>query len=219
MFSRNLLVLLILGVTASKSHAQSPIDSALVQFSGVVVTADSLKPIPFSSIIIKNTSRGTISDYYGFFSFVAKMNDTVEFSAIGFKRTIFIIPDTLTDKSCSLIQILKPDTVLLKEVVIFPWPTKEQFKEAFLRLQVPDDDLTRAEKNLDPDRLVFLAEGMPMDASLNFKNYMGDRNTRLYYAGQLPPNNLLDPIKWSKFIQLWQEGAFKRKDNKYRDEN
>ncbi len=204
-------------LTVSLCSAQVLDKNQLVQFSGVIVTADSLQPIPFSSVIIKNTSRGTISDYYGFFSFVAKINDTVEFAALGYKKADFVIPDTLTDNRCSLIQILKPDTVLLKEVVIFPWPTKEQFKEAFIRMRVPDDDLTRAERNLDPDQIGYLAANMPMDGSLNFKNYMSEHQTRLYYAGQLPPMNILDPIKWAKFIQMWQNGAFKKKDKKTKE--
>lgn len=191
----------------------------LVQFSGVIVTFDSLQPIPFSSIMIKNSNRGTISDYYGFFSFVAKMKDTIEFSALGFKKALFIIPDTLTDHRCSMIQILKQDTILLKEVMIFPWPTKEQFKEAFLHLRIPDDDLTRAEKNLDKDQLGYLAASLPMDGSMNFRNYIDQRTTELYYSGQLRPNTLLDPLKWAKFIQMWQNGAYKKKDNKYKDEN
>jgi hypothetical protein len=111
-----------------------------------------------------------------------------------------------------MIQILKQDTIILREVVIFPWPTKEQFKEAFLRLRVPDDDLSRAEKNLDPNHLSFIASNLPMDGSMNFKNYMEENSTRLYYAGQLPPISVLDPIKWAKFIQMWQNGAFKKKD-------
>src|SRR5207245_1165613 len=120
----------------------------------------------FASIIIKNTYRGTVSDYYGFFSFVAKMKDTVEFSAIGFKRAAFIVPDTITDYRCSLIQILKADTVTLREALILPWPTKEQFKEAFLSLRIPDDEMERAKKNLNPARLNYLSQNMPMDASL-----------------------------------------------------
>ena len=169
--------------------------------------------------MIKNSYRGTISDYYGFFSFVAKMKDTIEFSALGFKKALFIIPDTLTDHRCSMIQILKQDTILLKEVMIFPWPTKEQFKEAFLHLRIPDDDLTRAEKNLDKDQLGYLAASLPMDGSMNFRNYIDQRTTELYYSGQLRPNTLLDPLKWAKFIQMWQNGAYKKKDNKYKDEN
>ncbi len=191
----------------------------LVQFSGVIVTFDSLQPIPFSSIMIKNSNRGTVSDYYGFFSFVAKMKDTIEFSALGFKKALFIIPDTLTDHRCSMIQILKQDTILLKEVMIFPWPTKEQFKEAFLHLRIPDDDLSRAEKNLDKEQLGYLAASLPMDGSMNFRNYINQHTTELYYSGQLRPNTLLDPLKWAKFIQMWQNGAYKKKDNKYKDEN
>lgn len=213
------LILIAVCLFGLQTSAQILDNNHLVQFSGVIVTFDSLKPIPYSSVMIKNTNRGTVSDYYGFFSFVAKMKDTVEFAAIGFKKAIFIIPDTLTDQRCSLIQILKQDTILLKEVMIFPWPTKEQFKEAFLHLRIPDDDLTRAEKNLDEDQLGYLAAALPMDGSMNFRNYIDQRTTQLYYSGQLRPNTLLDPIKWAKFIQMWQNGAFKKKDKKYKDEN
>ena len=187
----------------------------LVQFSGVVVTGDSLHPVPYTSIMIKSSYRGTVSDYFGFFSFVAKMRDTIEFSAIGFKKISFVIPDTLTDNRCSLIQMLKRDTVLLPEARVYPWPTKEQFKDAFLSLQIPDDDLERAKKNLDPYRMSFIAENTPMDGSMNFRNQMLQQTSILYYAGQLPPNNLLNPIAWAKFIQMWQEGAYKTKDKKY----
>jgi hypothetical protein len=168
--------------------------------------------------MIKNSNRGTVSDYYGFFSFVAKMGDTIEFASIGYKRASFVIPDTLTDQRCSMIQILKPDTILLKEIVIFPWPTKEQFKEAFLRLHIPDDDLTRAGRNLDPDMIGYLSSTMPMDGNMNFRNQMQEYTTRLYYAGQLPPNNLMNPVAWARFIQMWQNGAFKKKDKKYKEE-
>ncbi len=184
----------------------------LVQFSGVVVTADSLKPLPFSSVMIRGSNRGTVSDYYGFFSFVAKMNDSIEFSAIGYKKAIFVIPDTLSDYRCSMIQILRPDTIMLRELVIFPWPTKEQFKEAFLHLRIPDDDLTRAEKNLNPNDLAYIAANLPMDGSMNYRNYLGEKSTELYYSGQYPSYTIFDPIKWSKFIQQWQSGAYKNKN-------
>ena len=209
------LVLFLLLVLIFKAEAfcqdNSQKNQNLVQFSGVVVTTDSLLPIPFTSIMIRNSYRGTISDYYGFFSFVARMGDTIEFSAIGYKRMNFIIPDTLSDHRCSLIQMLSKDTLLLKEVVIFPWPTKEQFKEAFLQLRIPADDIARAQRNLDSDQLGVLGAMMPMDGSMNFKYQMEQQSSRLYYSGQLPPNNLLNPIAWSKFIQMWQNGEFKKK--------
>ncbi|MCX6291965.1 MAG: carboxypeptidase-like regulatory domain-containing protein [Bacteroidetes bacterium] len=208
------LLLVLVTLMLAKSDGQKLQKNDLVQFSGVVVTGDSLRPVPFASIMIKSTFRGTISDYYGFFSFVARMRDTVEFSALGFKKTTFIIPDTLTDNRCSLIQILKGDTINLPEARVFPWPSKEQFKEAFLTLHIPDDDMERAKKNLDPYKMIFLAENTPMDGSMNFRNQMQQQSSRLYYSGQLPPNNLLNPIAWAKFIQAWQDGAFKSREYK-----
>src|SRR3569832_1077583 len=177
------IIVFLAGVQA---FAQKQQKNDLVQFSGVVVTSDSLKPIPFVSIIVKNTSRGAISDYYGFFSFVAKMKDTLEFIALGYKRAEFRVPDTITDNRCSLIQILQADTIQLKEAVVYPWPTIEQFKEAFLALRVPDDDMERAMLNLNPKRLNYLAQNLAMDGSMYFKNQMSFQQSRIYYAGKVP---------------------------------
>ncbi len=209
-----ILLVAILGFQMISGKAQTIDQSGLVQFSGVIVTSDSLAPVPYTSVMIKSSNRGTVSDYFGFFSFVAKMKDTIEFAAIGFKKATFVIPDTLSDNRCSMIQILRADTILLREVVIFPWPTKEQFKEAFIRLRVPEDDRARAEKNLNEEKMAYLANNMSMDGSMNFKYAMEQHSTRLYYAGQLPPNNLLNPVAWSKFIKMWQDGAFSKKDKK-----
>ncbi len=190
-------------------------DRDLVQFSGVVVSADSLQPIPFASIIVRNTYRGTVSDYFGFFSFVAKINDTIEFSSVGFRKAVFIIPDTLTENRYSLIQALVRDTILLKEVIIYPWPTREQFKQAFLNLEIPDTDLQRARKNLEKQRLIEIAENLPPDGSLTYKFNMQQQYARLYTVGQLPMNNLLNPIAWAQFIKAWQNGEFSRKKDRF----
>lgn len=190
------------------------VKNRLVQFSGVVVEGDSLRPVPYASVIVKNTNRGTISDYFGYFSFVAQLMDTIEFTAIGYNSARYIIPDTLTTNNYSLIQVLRTDTVYLKETVVYPWPTKEQFKSAFLALQLPEDDLARAEKNMVRADMKERMIGMANDASLNYLNTMQQYQSKLYYAGQLPPNNLLNPIAWAKFIKAWKNGDFKNKNNK-----
>jgi hypothetical protein len=208
-------IFLTLSVFCSSLLFLNAQDRDLVQFSGVVVTSDSLQPVPFASILVKHTYRGTISDYFGFFSFVAKMNDTIEFSSVGFRKAVFVIPDTLTENRYSLIQVLMRDTILLKEAVIYPWPTKEQFKQAFLSLSVPDDDLQRARKNLEKQRLQEIAENLPPDGSLTYKYQMQQQYARLYTVGQLPKNNLLNPIAWAQFIKAWQNGDFNRKKDKF----
>jgi len=185
-------------------------DEDLVQFSGVVVTADSLKPVPFTHIVVKHSRWGTVADYYGYFSFVAKKLDTVVFSAVGYKKSFYVIPDTITRNRYSLIKAMTADTLMLDETVIYPWPTKEQFREAFVNLHVPDDDLERARKNLAKAEMRERAENLAMDGSMNYKNYMQWEGYKNYYIGQTQPISILDPFAWAKFFKAWKEGKFKR---------
>lgn len=194
----------------AKAQQQS---EGLVQFSGVVVTGDSLRPIPFVSIVIKNSYRGTISDYNGFFSFVAQLNDTIEFAALGYKKSRYTIPDTLNTDRYSLIKMLSRDTILLQETVIYPWPTKDQFKQAFLNLKVPDNDFERAKRNMALSEMRDMMVNMPMDGQMNYKALMLERQNKIYTSGQYQSISLLNPIAWAKFIEAWQRGDYKRKDD------
>lgn len=186
-------------------------DSTLVQFSGVVVTADSLKPIPYVNIFIKDSWRGTITDLFGFFSFVAHKNDEIYFNALGYKTAQFVIPDTITANRYSMIQVMRMDTLILNETEIYPWPTYEQFKKAFVNTNIPDDDLERARKNIAELEKRVLFDVVPMGSSMNYRNYIDNKVSQLYYAGQMPPNNLLNPFAWAQFIKAWKEGKFKTK--------
>ena len=204
-------IFFILPVFFSHLFAQEA-EGELIQFSGIVVTADSLKPVPYTNIAIKNTWRGTIADYYGYFSFVAYKSDTILFSAVGFKKGIYAIPDTITGNRYSMIQVMAADTILLTQTVIYPWPSKEKFKEAFLKFDVPDDDYERAKKNLDMALLRDIIADYPMDGSMNYRNSMQLFQDKLYYNGQTQPITVLNPFAWAEFIKAWKEGKFKRKD-------
>lgn len=209
---RKLLILLVL-FSSSQLVAQedkTEKDKYLIQFSGIVVTGDSLVPVPYTSIIIKDTYRGTMSDHYGYFSFVAQMGDTIVFSSLGYTPSEFVIPDTLTTKKYSLIHLMDRDTVELPEANIYPWPTPEQFKEAFLNLYVPDDDYQRARKNLNRRDMALRAENMPMDGSENFRFQMQQDRSRLYYSGQFPSISLMNPIAWQQFINAWKRGDYSK---------
>ncbi|HEY6160588.1 MAG TPA: carboxypeptidase-like regulatory domain-containing protein [Bacteroidia bacterium] len=214
-FLHLLLLLTGLNVVSAQSTLDKKTtgsDRPLVQFSGIVVEHDSLRPIPYTAILVANTKRGTISDFYGYFSFVAQLKDTIEFTAVGFKPMRFIIPDTLTTNRYSLIQVLTVDTVFLQETTIYPWPTREQFRQAFLNLGVNDDAMSTAQKNLDRETMQIQYNNLTNDASMSYKAVQQQQYSRLYYAGQAPPNNLLNPVAWSKFIQAWRNGEFRKKD-------
>jgi hypothetical protein len=213
--SLTLIIFILLSLTAFNAGAQQYND--LVQFSGVVVTADSLRPVPFVNIAVAKTGRGTTSDYWGFFSIVVHKNDLISFSAVGYKPGLFRIPDTLSENRYSLIQVMSSDTIMLTETVIYPWPSKEQFRHAFLTLNIPDDDIEIARRNLaymemreiygrnyDPERYGYTS-------GQSYRNYMTTQSDKLYYNGQTMPNNLLNPLAWAKFIKAWKRGDFKKK--------
>ncbi len=210
---RKLLALALL-LTTIGLHAQGDstrADRTLVQFSGVVVTGDSLNPVPFTNILIKNSYRGTMSDIYGYFSFVAQTSDTILFSAVGFKRSSFVIPDTLKENKVSMIQVLVVDTVMIESITVYPWPSPDQFKQAFLNLRLPDDDYQIAMKNLSPAEMMQRMENLPPDSYQTFQYQMAMDQTKLYYSGGTPPINILNPIAWAQFVQAWQNGDFKKK--------
>jgi hypothetical protein len=199
---------LLVSLLPSNLRAQAK-RKQLVQFSGIVLEKGSLQAVPYTAIIIKGTSHGTICDYSGYYSFVAQPGDTVEFSAIGFKLSPYFIPDTLSTDRYSLIHLMDKDTANLKEVKIYPWPSRESFVDAFKRLNLPDNDMDRAKKNIALAESKARMEGFPMDAQASFINTMQQENNKLYYAGQYPPNNLLNPISWAKFIDAWKNGDLK----------
>ena len=206
------LIFLISFSTGAKAQVfEDPEQEELIQFSGVILTTDSLQPIPLAHIIVINSMRGTVSDFNGYFSFVAKKLDTVEFSAVGFKKAHFVIPDSIDNNRYSMIQVMSTDTIWLTETVIYPWPTREEFKEAFLTLEIPDDDIEVARKNLNQQQLWARAQNLPASGSINFKYLVDQQVEKLYYNGQTQPISILNPFAWAKFIKAWNDGDFKRK--------
>ncbi len=209
---KNTVAVFILCINMGSILQAQPGDEELIQFSGIVVTADSVRPVPYTNIVIKNTWRGTVADYYGYFSFVAHKNDTVIFSSVGYKKGEFVIPDTIHGDRYSLIRVMSSDTIMLSQTVIYPWPSREDFKEAFLKFDVPDDDYERARKNLDSEFLRDIASSIPMDGSMNYKWSQQLYQDKLYYIGQTQPITILNPFAWAQFIKAWKDGKFKRKD-------
>ncbi len=183
----------------------------LLQFSGVIVTGDSLEPVPYAHVINLNIGSGAVSDYFGYFSLVAYRDDTIRFSAVGYKTSYYHVPDTLKGYKYSLIHVMTEDTVMLQPLSVYPWPSKEQFADAFVNTDIPTDDYDRAMRNLQRQKMESLYREEAMAGGANHKFAFNQRLDKLYYAGQAPPNNLLNPFAWAKFIKSWKNGDFKRK--------
>ena len=208
---RYLLSLLLIAGISYTAAAQTP-KRKVIQFSGVIVSGDSLQPVPYTNIMTKGTFRGTVSDYYGFFSFVAMKGDTIDFQYVGFKTSSYLIPDSLDEQHYSIIQVLVRDTINLKEAIVYPWPTKEEFKRAFIALKLSDDDLKRAQRNFELASLKEVQAQVLYDGGLNYQMSLQQRQTQLYSQGQFPSITLLNPLAWAAFIQAWKDGAYKKKE-------
>ena len=191
------------------SYSQEDQSAGLLQLSGIVVSGDSLTPVPFTSIMIKGSSRGTICDYYGFFSLVVKENDTIQFSSVGYRNNDFVVPDTLENNRYSIIQLLQKDTIVLSQQIVYPWPSKEQFKQAFLTLDAPTTDYDRAFENMTREDVRLAIQGVPMSAQGNYNYVVQKEYSRLYNLGSLPQISLMNPLAWAQFIQAWKNGDFK----------
>jgi len=206
------IVFVIIFTCFNNYYSQHSNKDKLIQFSGVVVSNDSVKPVPYCNIIDTYTKHGTTSDYFGYFSFVATKGDTIKFSSVGYKSSYFYISDTLKSNKYSLIQMMTEDTILLSTAVIYPWPSKEQFADAFVNTVIPNDDYLRAKANLELAEMKERRDAIPMNGAMNYKWQQQQIQSKLYYAGQYPTNNLLNPIAWAKFIEAWKRGDFNKND-------
>jgi hypothetical protein len=181
-------------------------DGKFIQLSGLVVEGDSLKGVPFTSLVVGRTGHGTVTDYDGFFTVIVKPGDVIEFVNLGFKDGQYIVPDTLKATHYSIVQTVQHDTFTLKEIAVYPWPNKEDFKAAFLKLNVANSDLDRARQNLAAEQMRELIKGVSLDAYGNYRYAMQQQYNKMYYTGQYPPNNLLNPLAWAKFIKALKAG-------------
>jgi CarboxypepD_reg-like domain len=191
-------------------HAQfDKLKDSVVQFYGVVMTADSLKGIPSVSVVVKGQNRGTFTNDQGVFSIVVMKGDKIEFSSIGYKPKLVEIPASLEGNQWSIIQLLVTDTMYLPATIIKPRPTREQFERDFVRTSVPDDEIEIARQNNDAVKRRMLARSLPSDAREAANLYLKQTATRYYYQGQAPPQNIFNPLAWADFIQAWKRGDFK----------
>lgn len=196
---------------ACSAFAQTDEEDRIVQINGVTMTADSLRAVPNAVIMLKSQYRGTTSNHMGVFSIVAYKGDTLEFSHIGFRKKLYVIPEDIEGDHFSLVQLMVQDTFFLSETVIRPYPTRAEFNYAFKYWDVPDDRYERARKNTEALMLRALAYSIPKDGGENQSAYQNMQAQRAVYYGQQPPSNLFNPLSWAEFYEAWKRGDFKRK--------
>ena len=205
------LLLFCLALLSSDLHGQ---EVKPIQLHGIVVSNDSLKQLlPNVQILVKSRGQMTISDLNGFFSLVAMPGDTLFFQHIGFKLQKFWVDDTLDGDEFLSRVVLEWDTEILDPVIVYPWPSKENFKEEFLAMEVQTNEMDIAQRNLALDRLRQRAVAMGYDAAEMQDYLITMQNQQLYNEGRIYGNGmnatgasailgaLSNPFAWQQLFQ------------------
>ncbi|RFM28814.1 carboxypeptidase-like regulatory domain-containing protein [Deminuibacter soli] len=206
--------LLLTGCFIVKTQAQQVIPKdSVIQLFGVVMTADSLRAIPAASILVQGAGRGTLTNDQGVFSIAVLQGQKIRFSCVGFKDVVINIPDKVVDNQYYVIQLLVSDTAYLPATILKPRPSREQFERDFANTRIPNDQYEIARQNIDEAKRRVLLATLPADGREAVNAQLRQQASKLYYQGQQPPINILNPAAWSEFIKAWKRGDFKSKND------
>lgn len=205
------LLICLVSTAAQKASAQGNTNNPYILFTGLVLTSDSLKAIPY--VNIKNQRRGWIgyTDAYGHFDVVVRKGDTIWFEQAEKVSSMHVVPDSLTAERYHVVKLMTQDTINLPTIFIRALPLKSMFDHEFVNNDVPDDAYERARKNLENEALKDELKNKPADAKASQQLLAQTRANQLYYYKQAPPQNYLSPLVWAQFLQAWKRGDFKKK--------
>jgi hypothetical protein len=132
---------------------------------GKIVTSDSLLPISNTHVISKMGHCGTISNRDGVFLIPARMVDTLWVSCLGYARKLIPVDSTLEVDTMQI--VLERDTIVLKEVTVFPFYDYKTFKQMII--DMPSKPVPREIQKLN-EELAGMQSGRKRDPYFNFEN-------------------------------------------------
>ncbi|MBQ0737242.1 SusC/RagA family TonB-linked outer membrane protein [Aquimarina celericrescens] len=152
---KQLLILMLTIILTSFGHAQTTVTGTVQDANG---------PLPGASIVVKGTSKGTITDFDGNYSIEAGNDDTLIFSYLG-----FITQEIPVSSKTKIDIVLQEDAESLDEVIV----TSLGFVEK-------RDKLSSTYSKIDADKLVQPVENKIIDgiagkaAGVNISATSGD---------------------------------------------
>lgn len=211
------LIIILFLVTCMQAMAQ---DKKAVQFSGFTYAKDTDVAVPF--VTVRNTSfnNETIAaNHEGYFSFVVRMGDVIEFSSIGYETVRVTVPQLSEDKYTLRVE-LNPLVEELPVITLgrpLPWASIEEFNREFLAINISNDDVITAKRNLSPQSMALLAQILPRDAGeiQAYNSMQRHINMSNKAINQNFNNPLLNPFAWGALINQIKRGDYSRQRLKY----
>ncbi|WP_374755876.1 carboxypeptidase-like regulatory domain-containing protein [Larkinella soli] len=219
--TKALTVVALVGLTLLlqvPAHAQG--QEKLIMFTGIITAGKTSEPLPGAYIYIPNAGRGVLSNNVGYFALPVLPGDSIIFSYVGYKKQFHIIPRRLAEQSYSAVIAMQEDVQMLTEVKVYPYPTEELFKQAFVNMKLPDErERANLERNTSAEAMQRLAAVTPMSAAANYRYYLNQQwfgRESVANRSQLTAIPFLNPFAWANFIKSVKNGELKKKD--YRQE-
>jgi len=164
----------------------------IFMMNGKVVEQHSGNGLFHVHIINLSLNRATLSDRFGYFNIEAKLDDTVYFSHVGFKKRLVKITETETDSGAIFTVRMVQDTVMLRKFVLLSATREVQFKHDFITRKVVPDTLNPAFEAFMKENYFSAPSGgivLPGPFTLIYDNFNRsarlqrriERNRALYY--------------------------------------
>jgi CarboxypepD_reg-like domain len=207
-FVASLLLLLVGAIFPGNAQTKKRV----IQLSGVVLEEDSVSgvPVPGVHIYVPKAGRGTTTNGMGFFSMPVLEGDEIVVSAVGYDRQNVTVASDWPEYQ-TIIITLTQDTTFLPEVVIFPFPTEEVFKQAVLAMNMPLDNNGIDKRNFNEELLALMIKTTPMDGYQNQRYYLDQWANSATNKFQPVTNPFLNVFNWAKFFSSLKESDKKKK--------
>ncbi|GAB3334515.1 hypothetical protein GCM10027299_42790 [Larkinella ripae] len=201
---------------AAGETAQAQGQEKLIMFTGIITAGKTSEPLPEAYISIPRAGRGVLSNNVGYFAIPVLPGDSIVFSYVGFKKQYHIIPRRLPETSYSAVVAMQEDVQMLTEVKVYPYPTEELFKQAFVNLKLPDEkERENLARNTSAESMQRLAALTPMSAGANYRYYLNQQwygRESMTGRTQMTTIPFLNPFAWASFIKSVKNGDLKKKD-------
>ena len=160
-------------------------------FSGIVVNSNHTKEVIPQVHILHKKGLGTITNNKGYFSIYVNNNDSLVFNHIGYNAHTIVVEATTLGNNYIF---LKPDTIKIKEVEVFPFQNYVEFTRLFINMPIRyDQEIFNAESNI---ALCLYQARSGTSIEGNAEDYTNRSIQKLsnsvIYSGQISPQNLIN---------------------------
>ena len=198
-------IIILLFIASSALQAQTAERDRYVQVSGIV-SDETGRLVPGVAVISQKMRRGTLSEPSGIYSIISIPGDTIFFRALGYKRYHTVIPYNYIGRFASADIRLEFDTIQIEGINIIPWNSYSEFIKDITKEKPVDPIVENMNENLASIYVALQNQiGLQITPEAAYRMVATQNFNRITY-GAAPPNNLLNPMSWAKFIQEVKSG-------------